>query len=252
MGKPKIWPDNLLAHDDAELTANSEASEHPAVNMADWRSTKTWRAGSLAQVIIDIIIPVFSGPVMGIIVYGAKTLAGQTLTLEYQNAPNWIWCGDIIINPLGRAYQQIFNMGPMPQNFRLTIPAQVSDPAEIGILYFGEEIELPQWISFGQFDPHGKQFTREGLTSSEGILLGNVDGFSLYSHKLDFRGVPNDWVETNLSKIWDSSACFFCWEPMNHITDLQLCRVVNPDRRANFSAPGVRDLTIQLEGEVPS
>lgn len=206
---------NLLTTSGGTITSSSSETDYDAENIADWRPFTWWKPTTTGNSWVRVSFA--SSKVVNYFAVASHDLAtsGSTIKLQYSTNGGSSWLDATSANPgtNDRAIVTTFD-DITAADWRI----YVSNPttiAAIGVVSFGEKLELPYQQEVG-FAPPTLSRDAEYRTnqSASGLFLGRSIERTGYPGMISISAIDQDWIRSDWEPFIDHAELkpfFFSW-----------------------------------------
>lgn len=249
---PAVGWHNLVTS--ANVTADAEDPNFPAVNLANPSVYPPWRSDDAAEQYATVML---DGDVdVDYVGIGRHNLgsAGITVAVEGYDGSAWSDVTDeVTLDDDRPVIFQFVKAQYVGIRLRLGAAPDEYDLAEIAVLYVGELLLLQRRIYVGHVPiTYGRQTEVANNRSERGLFLGRVEISEFHASGFSIQNMTPDWYRENLEPFVDvcqGTPFFWAWRPRDYPEETGYVAVTNQPSPKNQRTNGMMSIEFQFSGE---
>jgi hypothetical protein len=252
---PVIGWHNLVTP--ANVTASSEAADHPAVNLANpitapqarWQATAT--SAQTVEVAIDAVDPI------DYVAIARHNLGTAHIPVMVEGSINsgvdWSELVQEVLLP--NDAPALFRFSEQaPTNVRLSLGSGDA-AASIAVLYVGKLLTLQRRIYVGHVPmPYGRSATVVNGKSEGGDYLGRIITSEQTGTAVSLQNITPAWYRAEMDpfiKASKDTPFFFAWRPADYPQEIGFAWMTNDPQPKNQRPNGMMQIDLQMTGIAP-
>lgn len=246
---PRIGYHNLVTA--ANVTADTEDPDFPAINLASPLTYLKWKAdSSTSEVSVGIALsPAETVNYFAIARHNLGTIASEYV-FEYLNGSTWVELTTPAVTATDYAIIHEFE-DTFASQFRLRMTAG-GDPPEIAVLYVGRILRLQRRIYVGHTPfPFGRETTVSSGFSEDGQFLGRVVRRRMYESSVSMQNLTASWYRTYLDPFFEAAVAvpyFWAWRPSTYPTEVGYAWMKGDGKASNQRPNGMMEMSFSMQG----
>jgi|GEM_PF-786994 len=238
----------------SSITADSEATDFPATNMANTSTGEYWES---AIDTVQYVTVAFTSQLVNYVGIAAHNLVGATYEIEYKvGAGSWTAVGVALIPDDNSAIMWYFE-DTTADNWRIKITPVSGTNPKIGVVYIGTVLRLQRRVYVGHTPiNYGRQTSVQTGLSEVGDYLGRVVKKRVLKSSVKQENISQSFYRSDIEPFVkhadvESEPYFFAWRPSSYPLEIGYCwntrNIVPSNQRAN----GMMEFSIDYRAHAP-
>jgi hypothetical protein len=246
---PRIGWHNLVTPD--AVTADEEADNEPAVNIANPATYLRWRGTTTNEQSVQLTLPVAQD--VNYFAIAKHNLGSTAATLRFQSSTDGSTWSDVTSAiVLNTDYAVIYEFDSVfARYFRLLITPG-SAPPSIAVWYVGQILVLQRRIYVGHTPlPYGRKTTVSTGRSESGEFLGRVHRRTFLESSVDLQNITPTWYRQFFEPFAQAAITrpfFWCWRPASYPDECGYAWLTDDIKMQNARANGMVSVSFSMQG----